>query len=369
MPDKATDRGHILMQGKTDMGKIARLFDSLLAALSDPVLIFDAEWQLSRANDAALRIISNENRLDARAIEMLFADEGFVRAVKDGTPPQEWRTADENYYLPHVLTIRDEQGQIESHILMLRDVSTVRRLNLNQNEFVHIVSHDLRSPLTTIKGYTGMLGMDRGLTVKQRDYTDKLMSAIQQLTNLVDNIQDAGRFDIETGFYVMQRSQCDVTEIVSRVVGGYVIPAEKQELAVSVEIAPDVPIIYADVNMIERALTNLVDNAIKYTPNGGRVIVRVQRNEDRLVLSVQDTGLGISPDDQKRLFQRHSRINKEEYRRVKGSGLGLFIVRSVAQRHGGDAWVESTAGQGSTFAFFLPLTGANMLLSSEDSGK
>jgi signal transduction histidine kinase len=357
------------MQGETDMGKITRLFESLFAALSDPVLIFDANWRLARANEAARRVMVNSGDPRGQHIEAVLTDPAFSRSVLTGTLPQEWHTAEDNYFIPHMQSVHDEQGQPETHILILRDVSTVRRLNMNQNEFVHIVSHDLRSPLTTIKGYTGMLGMDRGLTDKQRDYTEKLMSAIQQLANLVDNIQDAGRFDVETGFYIMQRSQCDVTEIVSRVVSGYVIPAEKQELAVSVEIAPDVPIISADVNMIERALTNLVDNAIKYTPNGGCVRVRVQRREDRLELSVQDTGLGISAEDQKRLFQRHSRINREEHRRVKGSGLGLFIVRSVAQRHGGDVWVESTTGVGSTFGFYLPLSGANMLFGSEDSGK
>jgi two-component system sensor histidine kinase SenX3 len=108
--------------------------------------------------------------------------------------------------------------------------------------------------------------------------------------------------------------------------------------------------------MIERAVRNLVDNAIKYTPNGGSVVVTVSHDEHDVIIAVTDTGLGISSENQKRLFQRHVRIARQEHKRIKGSGLGLFIVRSVALQHGGDATVHSTEGQGSTFTIRLPMS-------------
>ncbi|MDZ4770397.1 MAG: HAMP domain-containing sensor histidine kinase [Chloroflexota bacterium] len=350
------------MQVETDLGQLMRLFEAVLASVGDPLLIFDSTWTLLQANNAARALFAIET--DQAPLEDVLGDSALARALRDHAVPKEWHHGEEGYYLPRLTMFTDEAEQASRYVVVLRDVTAIKRLNQNQNEFVHIVSHDLRSPLTTIKGYTGMLGMDSALTSKQKEYTDKVMSGIHQLTSLVDNIQDAGRFDIETGFYVMQREQCDVTEIVARVVGGCVVPAEKQDLKLSVDVAPDVPIINADINMIERALTNLVDNAIKYTPNGGTIIVSVRRGHERLELRVSDNGLGIAPEDQKKLFQRHSRINREEYRRVKGTGLGLFIVRSVAQRHGGDAWVESTIGVGSTFAFYIPLQGANLIFGS-----
>lgn len=242
-------------------------------------------------------------------------------------------------------------------------------LNRNQNDFIRIVSHDLRSPLTYIRGFAEMLDLGVGgdLTSSQRQFTEKIMSGITQMTMLVENIQDAGRFDPETGFYEMSRSPVDVGEIVSHIVHEHLMPAEKEALSISVWMADDLPIIYADGNMLERAITNLVDNAIKYTPNGGRIEVNVTRQQHPergyyfLRVSVKDNGLGITPEEQKQLFQRHVRLVREEQKRIKGTGLGLFIVRSVAQHHLGEAWVESEPGEGSTFSFSIPLMGANLI--------
>jgi signal transduction histidine kinase len=215
-----------------------------------------------------------------------------------------------------------------------------------------------------MQGFASMLelGLVGELNEKQAQFVEKILAGIAQITALVDNIQDAGRFDPETGFYEMQRSPCDVGEVVVRIVQNHLVPAEKQELSISVNVADDVPIISADTNMLERAITNLVDNAIKYTPNGGKVDVKVSCVKNDLLVSVRDTGLGISPENQKQLFQRHVRLARQEHKKIKGTGLGLFIVKSVAQRHGGKAWVESIEGEGSTFTMSIPLEGANLLL-------
>jgi signal transduction histidine kinase len=214
-----------------------------------------------------------------------------------------------------------------------------------------------------MQGFASMLEsqMMGEMNEKQAHFVEKILAGIAQMTSLVDNIQDAGRYDPETGFYEMERTHCDLIEIAHRIVSNHLVPAEKGELTLTVNAASDVPIINADSNMIERALTNLVDNAIKYTPNGGSIEVRVHRRGDDVVLSVRDNGLGISPEHQKHLFERHVRIPRKEHKKVKGTGLGLFIVRSVAQRHGGKAWVESVEGNGSEFCMSIPLNGPNLI--------
>lgn len=231
------------------------------------------------------------------------------------------------------------------------------RVNLNQTESVRIVLHDIRSPLTSMQGFASMLeaGMAGEINEKQLHFVERILAGITTITSLVENIQDAGRYDPETGFYVMQRAPCDLEEIVSHIIQQHIVPAEKQELTLSTDLE-EAPIINADRTMIERAITNLIDNAIKYTPNGGQITVGVKRQGDEVVVAVKDTGYGISPENQRMLFERHARIERPEHKRVKGSGLGLFIVRSVAQRHGGRAWVESQEGQGSTFKFSVPIT-------------
>ncbi|MCU0496569.1 MAG: HAMP domain-containing histidine kinase [Anaerolineae bacterium] len=248
----------------------------------------------------------------------------------------------------------------------LRQVARHEKIARNQSDFLRIVSHDLRSPLTSMQGFGSMLesGMVGELNERQAYFVEKMLSGITQIASLVDNIQDAGRYDPETGFYEMQRSPCDLIGIVHKIVSNHLVPAEKQELTINSQIADNVPIINADSNMLERAVTNLVDNAIKYTPNGGTITLSLYRQDDHIIIGVQDTGLGISPENQKLLFERHVRIPRIEHKKVKGSGLGLFIVRSVAQRHGGNAWVESSEGEGSTFFISIPLNGENELVSS-----
>jgi signal transduction histidine kinase len=244
----------------------------------------------------------------------------------------------------------------------VRLVARHEKLGRNQSEFMRIVSHDLRSPLTSIQGFASMLeaGSVGELNPQQVHFVERILSGISQMTSLVENFQDAGRYDPETGFYEMQRKPCDVSSIISKIVNNHIVPAEKQELHLKTVVDEDIPIIFADSNMLERAIINLVDNAIKYTPNGREIQVVARRNGDSVNISVKDNGLGISPENQKLLFERHVRIPRTEHKRVKGSGLGLFIVRSVARRHGGEAWVESEEGNGSTFFIKIPIGEVNM---------
>lgn len=251
----------------------------------------------------------------------------------------------------------------------VRSEARHEKLGRNHSEFMRVVSHDLRSPLTSMQGFASMLesGTVGELNEQQAYFVEKILAGITQMTSLVENIQDAGRFDPETGFYEMQRAPCDLTEVVQKVINNHLLPAEKQELTMEAVIADDIPIINADANMLERAITNLIDNAIKYTPNGRKVEVGVRVVPPNVVVSVRDNGLGISPEHQSLLFERHVRIPRKEHKRVKGSGLGLFIVRSVARRHGGDAWVESEEGSGSTFFIRIPLNEENSIIPEKAS--
>jgi two-component system phosphate regulon sensor histidine kinase PhoR len=343
---------------------------SLLDSITDPVLVFDRDWRLSLFNGAAAAVFQISDSSVGQEIGKVVQSDDLVAFAQRGQPLQEWmpQTEDSSEFeftaVPRLHNIRNSNDGAEGWVMVLRDTSQFKKLNRNQSEFVRIVSHDLRSPLTSMQGFASMLelGLVGELNEKQAQFVEKILAGIAQITALVDNIQDAGRFDPETGFYEMQRSACDVGEIVVRIVQNHLVPAEKQELTIAVNVADDVPIISADTNMLERAITNLVDNAIKYTPNGGKVDVKVHCQNNELHISVRDTGLGISADQQKQLFQRHVRLARQEHKKIKGTGLGLFIVKSVAQRHGGNASVNSVEGEGSTFTMSIPLKDANLLM-------
>jgi signal transduction histidine kinase len=339
----------------------SHLAHSLIMGSPDPIIVFDADWHILALNspsEAALHCLA------ADVIGQPYTDvpshaeiEAVLRACQTGTS---WQADNGKVYQPQLHRIGADETL--GWVAVLRDITQIDKLNRSQNEFIRLVSHDLRSPLTSIRGFASMLDAAGSLNEKQMYFVEKVLSGITQMAALIENIQDAGRFDPETGFYEMKRTPCDVGTLVQRIVADHLVPAEKQELTLEVNLVEPLPIINADNLMLERAITNLIDNAIKFTPNGGSIKVHVMVQDGSLVIGVEDTGLGISEDDQKLLFQRHVRLaRKENQRKAKGSGLGLFIVRSVAQRHQGDAWVVSEPGKGSTFYFSIPLSDANLI--------
>ncbi len=359
--------GNVVLAHQHEMAH--QLSMSLLTSITDPLIVMDENRKVLLLNPAAEKVFKIDSLKTRGSLLIDVVKSDALVALTQGTNKslKEWVSENDMTFVPRTEPIRSTTGQIEGWVLALRDITHFKKLNRNQNEFTRIVSHDLRSPLTSMQGFASMLelGLVGELNEKQKHFVEKILSGITQMTSLVDNIQDAGRYDPETGFYEITRSHCDLGEMVNRITGMQLVPAEKQELKVSVSVADNVPIINADINMLERAVTNLVDNAIKYTPNGGSVGVKVKRYDDEIRISVSDTGLGITPENQKHLFERHRRIAREEYKKIKGSGLGLFIVKSVAQRHDGDAWVESVENEGSTFYMSIPLSGPNLIGSEE----
>ena len=339
------------------------LMQSLLSSITDPLLVLDNNKRLIQMNPAGEAIFKTTiQQAHGKSLRDVTSSEELTALAEDGKALNEWITPDDKTFMPRIEAVKDENGNVDGWVLALRDVTQFKKLNRNQSEFMRIVSHDLRSPLTSMQGFASMLelGLVGELNEKQKHFVSKILAGITQMTALVDNIQDAGRYDPETGFYDLSRSHVDLGEMVRRIVENQLVPAEKA-LAISVAVADNVPIINADSNMLERAIINLFDNAIKYTPDGGKIEVGVKREKDEIVVTVRDSGLGIGKEAQQHLFERHVRLAREEHKKIKGSGLGLFIVRSVAQRHGGDAWVESKEGEGSTFYLGIPLDGPNLI--------
>jgi two-component system sensor histidine kinase VicK len=244
-------------------------------------------------------------------------------------------------------------------VLRLSRRQDYEHLRHTHAEFLQVVSHDLRSPLATIGlAASALASGDLGtLSAGQQAMLGKISSAADSMARLVENIQAAGRYDPGTGLYEMDLQPVDLLELVQRVVEELVIPPDKPAQRVEMALAADVPLIRADAGMLERAIVNLLDNAVKYTPDGGTIRVELIADDSAVTLSVADSGPGIPLADRERVFEKHVRLVRSETRRVRGSGLGLFIVRSVAERHGGRALLESDEGKGSTFRLRLPASG------------
>lgn len=343
---------------ETDQRELKTL-TTILDTIISPIVLLNPTYQVIGFNQAfstLFNVTLDKANGSQTLFEMIYEQEldEFARGLK---PLAEWKFAD-RAFIPHM------EAAPHGWTLELQDVTHYTRLNHNQSESMRYVLHDLRSPLTAIQGFASLMESVGELNEKQKYFITKILSGVAQMTALVENVQDAGRYDPESGSYQVMRIPTDLGQIARKIVDNHLVPAEKT-LQVSLMVDEELPIINADETMLQRAMTNLVDNAIKYTPDGGVIQVSVTRRENLIIIGVQDNGLGISPQNQAQLFERHARIHRQEFKRIKGTGLGLFIVRSVARRHGGNAWVESEEGKGSTFYISIPLEGANLFSAAD----
>ena len=223
-----------------------------------------------------------------------------------------------------------------------------------KSEFVATVSHDLRSPLTLMRGYATMLEMVGELNEQQQSYVKKIVTGVENMSRLVNTLLDLGRIELGVG---LQVENVSVLDILERVTSALQLQASQKNIVFNLEIPKDMPhAVEADQALLHQAIYNLVENAIKYTPEKGSVTVRTRTENNSLIFEIQDTGIGIESDDMPRLFEKFYRGKQREARAQHGSGLGLAIVRSIAESHGGRVWVESQLGKGSTFYLLIPLT-------------
>jgi len=237
-------------------------------------------------------------------------------------------------------------------LLLLRDVTELRRLEQVRREFVANVSHELRTPLASIKALVETL--EAGAVDDPEvagDFLHRIVGEVDRLAALVDDLLDLGR--LESGRVALHLEPLAPRDLLQRALDRLRPQTERARLELRLDAAPDLPAVRADRARVEQILLNLVHNAIKFTPPGGTVTVVAAVEGDALRTTVRDTGVGVAPEELPRLFERFYKADKA--RRSEGTGLGLAIAKHIVQAHGGSIWAESTVGEGSAFTFSLPL--------------
>jgi signal transduction histidine kinase len=220
-----------------------------------------------------------------------------------------------------------------------------------KSEFVAIASHELQTPLTVILGYASFLKEDA--TGAASEQADVVLQSALRLRSLIDDMVNLRH--VETGGAELELEQLSLHELVTTITGEFASLAEARKQNVSIKLASQPPMVEADRQKLRLVLANLLSNAIKFTPEGGRIQVAVETKGNEVWVSIRDTGIGIPPRKQERIFDRFYQVEPSLTRRFEGMGLGLSIAKGMIELHGGRIWVESVEGMGSSFTFALPL--------------
>jgi two-component system phosphate regulon sensor histidine kinase PhoR len=244
--------------------------------------------------------------------------------------------------------------KFEGAILVFHDITELRRLEQIRQDFVANVSHELRTPISSIKGYAETL-LEGAL--EDKDNAKEFISIIYQdsnrLANLINDLLDLSK--IESGKMKMNFIPLDPVSLIKRAVTVIENQAKAKSIALKLDFASDLPKIKADETRFSQVMINILDNAIKYSSEGGSATISAKVVNNALQIDISDTGIGISEKDLPRIFERFYRVDKARSRELGGTGLGLSIVKHIVSAHGGQVWVKSELGFGSTFSFTIPL--------------
>jgi PAS domain S-box-containing protein len=331
--------------------------EAILANIADGIVAVDRDGAIVLWNATAEQItgVPAEEALGRRIVEVLQRE----LATEADTPRGErqltfLRGGKEVWLSVTEALMRDPAGAVAGRIFAFRDVSTERVVEQMKSDFVATVSHELRTPLTSIYGFAETLlrGDVEFSPPEQETFLGYIASESERLINIVDDLLNVAR--LETGTLGLSIDRTDVGEIVSETVGRFIQHVDG-EFTFDVEVPRGSVYVRADRDKLSQILMNLVDNAVKFSPGGGRIAVTARRRSDTAEIRVEDQGIGIPRADQQRIFTKFYRAEGGARYSPQGTGLGLFLARGLLAAMGGRIWVESNEGEGSTFVFELPV--------------
>jgi two-component system, OmpR family, phosphate regulon sensor histidine kinase PhoR len=246
-------------------------------------------------------------------------------------------------------------GESAGKCAVFTDITYFKQLDQMKTDIVSFVSHELKTPLTSIGFYGHMLR--EKLSANKLDDATAMAAAIDRqgtrMNHMVEDFLNLSRIEAGRPLDMLFQPITEVRSFIEEVV--MIEARTTRDHEISLDLPLNLPTLWADRGKVEEVLINLVNNAIKYSPDGGLITISAEPEDGMLRIAVADTGLGISPEEQTRLFQRFQRVGRDNNQRISGTGLGLFVCKALIEAHGGRIWVDSTPGQGSTFHFTVPL--------------
>lgn len=343
---------------------------ALLDAVGDGILILTPDHKVERCNHAFQHLVGirEEDTLGSYHEELIrwrITPKGMTltEAEAGGWPLSEHAQLyvegdllrfDNNASVPVGITYAphfSEAGALQNIIVSLRDITRFRQADELKSTFISVISHELKTPVALIKGYTSTLRLqdaDWDSEIVQESL-EVIEEETDRLAELIENLLDASRF--EAGGFKINRSDLSIPLLASKVCERFATQTEQHQI--TCDFPENFPVVMADENRIRQVLNNLVGNAIKYSPQG-RIHISGEKKSNEVIISVTDEGPGIDPNDIPLVFDRFYR-SPENSRQTKGAGLGLYLTRSIVEAHGGRIWVDTSYDEGARFRFSLPL--------------
>ncbi len=349
----AVENALLFQQVEQERARLA----AILASTTDAVLVVNRKGRIVLDNPAAREILnvteSQSGRLLTESTSLQPLIRLFEGAVQGGETTGEIPLKDNRTFHASLSPVSVGETGTIGWVATMQDISHFKELDELKNEFVGTVSHDLRSPLSSILIATKLIEQAGEINSDQQQLITMVERRIQGMSELIDDLLDVGH--IEAGVD-MNLEPCNVAEIVNDVTTELTSQAEDKEIELTTTIAENIPPMLANETRLQQIVHNLVGNAIKYTPNGGTVTVKAYPHKNEVRVQVIDTGLGIPASDQPHIFEKFYRVRGEHVLGIKGTGLGLAIVKSIIDRLNGRIWLESVFGQGSTFTVAFPIS-------------
>jgi len=348
-----------------DRQQQVQLQRELLASVAEGIVAVDSSGRIAFANDVIPGVLQRRGAdCPGRSIEDAIAIPQLVQAIRSclaNGRAVEVEIGSEGADAPRVLEVRVtpmvRPDATRGALALVHDRSRLRQLESYRRDFVANVSHELKTPLAAIQGFCETLLDDPEVPAPTRQrFLERISRQTQRLANLVGDLLTLSRLDEERGI-AMGAEPCDLVHVVKECLRDLRPLADRKRLRLEASLHPDRAWIRAEPESLRQVVGNLVDNAIKYTAEGGRIEVRVRGSGAEARIEVEDNGIGLAPEDRERVFERFYRVDKARSNELGSTGLGLAIVKNTVINLGGTIGVESTLGKGSTFWVALPLAG------------
>jgi len=342
-----------------DRNRLSTVFTCMVEGVIDVGL----DQKILHINEAAARLLLvNENSCIGKPIWQEIRNQEITEALDQAITTQSViktqmrlnRESDQLVVDIYAASLSNDEGEPIGAVLVLNDITELENLERVRTDFVANASHELKTPITAIRGLTEtLLGDDEIEKETMTGFIERVHAQSLRLSQLVGDLMTISR--LESSQAGEEFTRINFADLARQAARAGQVTAEEKGQDLDVELPDTEVMVWGDRQNLSQLLDNLIDNAIKYTPNDGSITVKVSKDNENAILQVTDTGIGISPQFQQRVFERFYRVDKARSQSLGGTGLGLSIVKNIAEKHGGSIDVKSQLGSGSSFTIKLPL--------------